>query len=398
MSVVLFDLMSAQVDQSGMFNGGSEFLKSLCRTCWSADNEAKLHVLLSREKFLDPSFEEDLIANVIPENIHFIEDFRRDPNLWSILGITRFYVGILQRFSNEQEFLKAIPPGVDVIGTIHDIIEHVTEWKKERMLFERYSSPRNFVTTFVRGRHRQKLAKSLSLKTFRILEQRENTKWWTDSDYSRATIIHHFDCSPGRIMTLWPAPSPNQIACLQHEKSPMDISGSYVMLAGDRWSKNLLCALRAGAILNSSGKAFRLAVFGNFWKMPISHILSKMPWVDVYNYGKQKEMLGAISKSKGLLFPTWCEGFGYPPLEALLLGRPVIASSAACVPEVLGEVGFYHSPSNPLQMAHQIISLESDKSDKSDPVELAAVGNARLLKQSIDLATASKMIMTDGPA
>lgn len=38
-----------------------------------------------------------------------------------------------------------------------------------------------------------------------------------------------------------------------------------------------------------------------------------------------------------LLFPSRYEGFGIPPLEAMSLGCPVVASSAAAVPEVVGD-------------------------------------------------------------
>jgi glycosyltransferase involved in cell wall biosynthesis len=37
-----------------------------------------------------------------------------------------------------------------------------------------------------------------------------------------------------------------------------------------------------------------------------------------------------------LVYPSFLEGFGFPPLEAMATGTPVVASNASCLPEVLG--------------------------------------------------------------
>ena len=39
------------------------------------------------------------------------------------------------------------------------------------------------------------------------------------------------------------------------------------------------------------------------------------------------------------VFPSLYEGFGIPPLEAMALGCPVIASNSSSIPEVVGDAG-----------------------------------------------------------
>ena len=55
----------------------------------------------------------------------------------------------------------------------------------------------------------------------------------------------------------------------------------------------------------------------------------------------------ALYRSASLLvFPSLQEGFGFPPLEAMINSCPVVASSAACVPEVCGDAAYYVDPAD----------------------------------------------------
>ena len=50
------------------------------------------------------------------------------------------------------------------------------------------------------------------------------------------------------------------------------------------------------------------------------------------------------------VFPSIYEGFGIPPLEAMLLQCPVAASNAASIPEVCGDGALYFDPRSPVAM------------------------------------------------
>jgi glycosyltransferase involved in cell wall biosynthesis len=47
------------------------------------------------------------------------------------------------------------------------------------------------------------------------------------------------------------------------------------------------------------------------------------------------------------VYPSWIEGFGVPPLEALAAGAPVIAARASCLPEILGDSARWADPAEP---------------------------------------------------
>jgi glycosyltransferase involved in cell wall biosynthesis len=58
-----------------------------------------------------------------------------------------------------------------------------------------------------------------------------------------------------------------------------------------------------------------------------------------------EELACAYARVDLVLYPSSAEGFGFPPLEAMALGTPVVASNASCLPEVCGEAILLVDPS-----------------------------------------------------
>ncbi|MCS7296811.1 MAG: glycosyltransferase family 1 protein [Bacteroidia bacterium] len=52
-----------------------------------------------------------------------------------------------------------------------------------------------------------------------------------------------------------------------------------------------------------------------------------------------------------VVYPSLYEGFGYPVVEALACGAPVVTSSCSSLPEVGGEAAFYANPFDPSSLA-----------------------------------------------
>lgn len=74
------------------------------------------------------------------------------------------------------------------------------------------------------------------------------------------------------------------------------------------------------------------------------------------------------------VFPSLSEGFGLPGLEAMSYGLPVAASTATCLPEVLGDAAVYFNPLDTADMA-RVISETLD-----DPKRLAELKKAGLAR------------------
>lgn len=66
------------------------------------------------------------------------------------------------------------------------------------------------------------------------------------------------------------------------------------------------------------------------------------------------------SQATAFVFPSWHEGFGFPPLEAMENDLPVIASNITALPEVLGSAAYYINPYNTAELARAMLGLATD--------------------------------------
>ncbi len=65
------------------------------------------------------------------------------------------------------------------------------------------------------------------------------------------------------------------------------------------------------------------------------------------------------------VFPSLSEGFGLPPLEAMMRGVPVASSNATSLPEILGDAALYFNPLDVDDMVRVIKkTLSSDRVQK----------------------------------
>ena len=99
---------------------------------------------------------------------------------------------------------------------------------------------------------------------------------------------------------------------------------------------------------------------------------SKVHNVEFLGYVSDEEMRWYMQNAKALLFPSFYEGFGIPPLEALALNTPVIASDIEVLRETFGNTVHYINPLDcdvnldqllmePVEQATEILKKESWK-------------------------------------
>ena len=93
------------------------------------------------------------------------------------------------------------------------------------------------------------------------------------------------------------------------------------------------------------------------------------------------------------LFPSLAEGFGYPPLEAMQRGVPVIASRAGSLPEVLGDAAAYFAPTDPGELVSRISEVVDDGALRASMV---SKGLAQVAKYNWPDAAAATTALLEG--
>jgi len=78
-------------------------------------------------------------------------------------------------------------------------------------------------------------------------------------------------------------------------------------------------------------------------------------WVD------NEDLPILYQQASTFIFPSLYEGFGFPPLEAMAAGCPVVSSDAACLPEIYEDTVVYFDPWKVSSIAEALLEVLSNE-------------------------------------
>lgn len=206
---------------------------------------------------------------------------------------------------------------------------------------------------------------------------RLGTRLLTVSEFSRGRIAHHLGIAPARIGVVHEGGehilrAPADAAILaKHGLLP----GRFALVVGTRAAHKGLGGLaEAQALLAARGLTLAVAgaadagVFRNAGD-PAGQAVTPLGRVS------DAELRALYESALCLIFPSRYEGFGLPPLEAMLCGCPVVATAAAAVPEVCGDAALWFDAEGPRRLPDALARL-------LDEPDLAATLRARGLARA----------------
>ena len=327
---ILFDIISTQ----GFKNGAAEYvLRVLSELLACSDAGVEVVCLYdSQEKF--PY--DETSPQALAERGVVTVDIRKKPlgQLITDEQIDLLFIGIAQRFV-KYDYSQITCQCVCVVHDFYDFdLDGIYE----------YLYRKNFFMWFLKKmiRIRNAITKKKSRQEFySFLSRKENLNLVTVSEFTRASLLNKVVGADSKIEVLY---SPEK---LSHRDEQIE-NGE----------------LRA--VVQSQQKYFLIVSAGRIVKNAVTAINAFMRYAELYapdvklvtiGYGRRvfanhidlpflstSDLEHAYLHCHALLYPSLWEGFGYPPLEAMKYGKPVVCSNVCSMKEVLGQAPIYFSP------------------------------------------------------
>jgi len=219
------------------------------------------------------------------------------------------------------------PAPLAVGGTPFVLTVHDRSWEERPQDFTRYE----------RAWHRAARPRSLARRAARVL---------CDTEVVRGDLIGAWGVEPGRVhavplapraMAAGPAPEPGRyflfVGALEPRKAP-DVLVDGFLRARER------------------GLDAELLIAGDGRVVPEGPGVRQLRVVDE---------LGALyAGALAVVLPSWLEGFGLTPVEALAAGTPAIVSDLPVLREVLGDGALFVAPGDAAGLADALLAVAGD--------------------------------------
>lgn len=163
-----------------------------------------------------------------------------------------------------------------------------------------------------------------------------------------------------------------------------DLTNSFLLYTGNwREHKNLVGLIEAFAMLKAEArlKDLKLVITGKEdphypeVKETIAR-LGLTDFIKLVGLVSLDDLVGLFNAATLYVCPSFYEGFGLPPLEAMACATPVAVSNTASIPEVCGEAAVYFNPHDPADMASKISDLLKD-SPKQELLKLKGLKHSQ---------------------
>ena len=208
------------------------------------------------------------------------------------------------------------------------------------------------------------------------------------SEYTRRDIIETYGIDAERVSTI-PLAAAEHFGPiddnreLQRVRHNYGIDGDYILSVGSiQPRKNLARLIRAYALLRGNCSAD---------KLPKLVLVGKCAWlydetlrtldqagvkdtVILTGYVPESDLPALYSGALCFVYPSYFEGFGLPPLEAMKCGAPVIVGDRTSLPEVVGNAALAVNPFDVEAIAGAISRLINNSALRR---ELSAKGQER---------------------
>ncbi len=191
------------------------------------------------------------------------------------------------------------------------------------------------------------------------------------SEYTKLDLIRLFKIPEQKIRVIYPGIDQKifqpkiPVERLRAARNAYGLPGDYILFLNTiEPRKNLSGLLRAYELLRHPTDLVIVGRKGWKFRAIFREIAAskKSAHIKYIGYLEERDKPAVISLARGLVYPSFYEGFGFQPLEAMACGVPVLASQATSLPEVAGGAALLADPHNPDDIRRGIELLLTNES------------------------------------
>jgi len=200
-----------------------------------------------------------------------------------------------------------------------------------------------------------------------ILRKKTPDRIITVSNFTKEKLIEKYPSFEKKVFTVHHGV--NHLLSLSSKKEPKTTSNSpYFLFVGNiERRKNIIALVKAFQEVNKKHPEFKLKIIGkdgfdsnNIHKFihqsKIKNKIDVIQNVNIYN------LIQLYQNAFALTYPSLYEGFGFPILEAMSLGCPVITSNFGAMKEISGDCAVQVQPNDIESISSGMLSLITNPS------------------------------------
>jgi len=337
---LLFDLVTTQPTRTTKIHGGGKYGEMILYRI--LERNIPVCCCYDSQKWLNPDIEK-----VLDEKSIKLYDIR-SAGVNEIIKEQSIDVFYIPAYVNAPNYIDVSQ--CPVICTIHDLrgLELPVDYYQIK-----YKPWRN-VLSFGKKALLKRLADKKDKDLIGKVLKADNFQVITDTYHSAYAFKSYFPTYNKDIPIFY---APSTIKYETHENAFME--KYFLLVSGNRYNKNNLRAIEALDRLFTYGCA-------NGYKVKITGVKSKETFRYTINNPERFEFCGFVDEKEldqlyhdayCLIYPSLNEGFGYPPVEAMHYGVPVLASPFTSIPEVCGDSAIYFNPFSVEEIMNRILMI-----------------------------------------
>ncbi|NNU77059.1 glycosyltransferase family 4 protein [Clostridium estertheticum] len=200
----------------------------------------------------------------------------------------------------------------------------------------------------------------------------------TVSEFSKRDILKYFPIDESKIFVTPLAADAkytplDKLHCKNFLKKAYNLNNPFILyIGGFSERKNVASAITAfSKVYKDLSENYDLVIVGDYRDsgqklMKLTNELNMLSHVIFAGFVPEEHLPLFYNSCDALIYPSFYEGFGLPPLEAMNCGTPVIASNLTSIPEVVGDTGILINPYDIESIALAIGNLLSSENLRSE--------------------------------